>query len=137
MRVTHYRLAEPDRLIVLIESTLNAAVCPDCQQLSLTVHETSPPQMIRDLPMWNRTCWLQYAPRRFKCLSCNDTFVERVLWREPGLDYTVRYEHYIYQRARRELIAPLAQDEDLSQDIVQGIFARGAKKNLSNAAIQP
>ena len=85
-------------------------------------------QLIRDLPIWQRRCWLHYAPRRFKCVTCQDTFVERVLWRQPDLDYTSRYEQSLYQRACREPISHIAESEQLSEDIVQGIFERGAKK---------
>ncbi len=102
VRVTHYELIGHDRIRLAVESTVEAAVCPDCQLVSFAVHETSRPQLIRDLPMWQRRCWLHYAPRRFKCQTCQDTFVERVWWREPDLNYTSRYEQAIYQRARRE-----------------------------------
>jgi transposase len=134
VRVTHYQLVGQQRLNLFVESTVPAAVCPDCQQLSLTVHQIGEPQMLRDLPIWNRRCWLRYAPRRFNCETCATTFVERVLWREPGLDYTTRYAQFIYERTRREAIAQIAQDERLTEAIVQGIFERGAKKRSPNAA---
>ena len=136
VRVTHYQLVGPDRLNLFVESDLAAAVCSDCQQISVAVHDTSDPQLIRDLPIWNRRCWLRYAPRRFKCARCDDTFVERVAWREVGAAYTTRYEQYVYQRTRREPILQIAQDERLTEDIVQGLFERWAKKQSSNAAIR-
>lgn len=132
--VTHYELLGRERIRLSVESTVEAAVCPDCQMVSFAVHETSKAQLIHDLPIWQRRCWLHYAPRRFKCMTCQDTFVERVLWREPDLDYTLRYEQAIYQRARREPISQIAASEQLSEDIVQGIFERGAKKHLTPAA---
>jgi len=134
VRVTHYQLIGKYRLNLFVESTVEAAVCPTCQQLSLAVHEVSEPQLLRDLPIWNRRCWLWYAPRRFRCATCANTFVERVLWREPGVDYAARYEQFIYERARREPLAQIARTEDLSEDQVQGIFERGAKKRSPNAA---
>ena len=91
--------------------------------------------MIRDLPIWNRRCWLSYRPRRFDCATCDNTFVERVAWREPGLDYTVRYEQAIYEKVRRESVAQVAQDERLSEDIIQGIFERWAKKRSPDVVI--
>jgi len=134
VRVTRYELLGRDRIQLAVESSVEAAVCPDCQRVSFTLHETSKPQLIRDLPIWQRRCWLHYAPRRFKCATCQDTFVERVLWREPDLDYTLRYEQALYQRARREPISQIAESEQLSEDIVQGICARGAKKHSMPAA---
>jgi transposase len=135
VRVIHFQLVGSQRLNVVVESILEAALCPGCQQPSLIVHDQGAAQMIRDLPIWNRRCWLTYRPRRFDCATCNNTFVERVAWREPGLDYTVRYEHAIYEKVRRESVAQVAQDERLSEDIIQGIFERWAKKRLPNAAI--
>lgn len=132
VHVTHYQLVGAERINIFIESTLEAALCPDCGQLSTHQHDVGPPQLIRDLSISNRRCWLRYAPRRFKCAACEHTFVERVAWREPGLKYTTRYERAIYERTRREPIAQIAQDERLSEDIVQGIFERGAKKRLSD-----
>lgn len=135
IRVTHYQRVGPDRLNLCVESTVEAAMCPRCQQVSQTVHEVGDPQMLRDLPIWNRRCWLRYAPRRFKCEPCGNSFVERVEWREPGLDYTRRYEQAIYERARREPVAQIARTEELSEDQVAGIFERGAKKHSLNGAI--
>jgi|GEM_PF-3374851 len=101
VRVTHYQLVGQQRLNLFVESTLAVAVCPDCQQVSLSVHQVGDPQLVRDLPVWNRRCWLRYAPRRFKCETCSTTFVERVVWREPGLDYTIRYEQFIWELSWR------------------------------------
>ncbi len=134
VRVTHYQLVGQQRLNLFIESTLAAAVCPECQQVSLAVHQVGEPQLLRDLPIWNRRCWLRYAPRRFQCETCATTFVERVLWREPGLDYTIRYEQFIYERTRREPLAQIAQSEGLTEAIVQGLFERGAKKRSPSVA---
>ncbi len=136
VQVTHYQLVGPSRINLFVESTLPAAACPDCGEVSTELHDISEPQMIRDLPIWDRRCWLRHAPRRFKCLACKDTFVERVAWREVGRDYTVRYEQHIYQRSRHEPIVQVAQDEGLSEDIVQGIFERWAKKRSRRGAGQ-
>jgi transposase len=136
VRVIHFQVVGSQGLNVVVESTLEAALCPRCQQPSVIVHDQGDAQLIRDLPIWNRRCWLNYRPRRFDCATCNNTFVERVVWREPGLDYTIRYEQAIYEKVRRESIAQVAHDERLSEDIIQGLFERGAKKRSPNAAIR-
>ena len=134
LRVTHYQLVSQDELNVFVESRVEAAVCPHCQEVSLSVHEVGEPQMVRDLSIWNRQCYLCYAPRRFKCEECANTVVERVVWREVGLDYTLRYEDDIYERARREPLAQIAHSEGLSEDQVAGLFERGAKKRSPGVA---
>ncbi len=134
VKAVSYQIAGDERIEVFIESSLEAAVCPECQQVSTQIHDTAELQTIRDLPMWDRQCWLRYAPRRFACATCRNTFVERVAWREPGFAHTLRYAQHIYQRTRREDMAQIAQDEGLSQDLVRGIFERGAKKRSPSGA---
>ena len=128
VRVTKYQTQGQHRINVFIESTVEAAVCPECAGVSTKMHAVDETQLIRDMPMWDRRCWIGYAPRRFKCERCNQTFVERVAWREPGLNYTTRYETYVYEQVRRETVAQVAKAESLSEDIVAGIFERQAKK---------
>jgi transposase len=129
VRVIHYQLVGASRLNLFVESTLAAALCPTCHQPSLVVHARDDAQLIRDLPIWQRQCWLRYVPRRFDCATCQTTFVERVVWRDPGRTSTTRYEQALYERVRREPISQVAHDEHLTEDIVQGIFDRWAKKN--------
>ena len=134
VKVVHYQLVGQNRINLFVESTLEMALCPDCQQASTTIHEVGGPQMIRDLPIWERDCWLRLTPRRFKCTTCQDTFVERLAWREPGRDYTLRYEQHIFQRTRKEPILQIARDEKLSEEVVQGIFESWAKKRSPSGA---
>lgn len=108
-------------------STSEAGICPHCGKPSVKVHDGGDEQLIRDLPMWAKRCWLKYVPRRFECVGCQRTFVERVAWKAAELNYTTRYEEHVYERTRRESIADVARDERLSEDIVTGIFERWAK----------
>jgi transposase len=128
VRVLAYQLKGSGDIEIKVESTLSVALCPECQSPSDRVHEVSSEQKIRDLSLWQRRCWLRYEPRRFKCERCQSTFVERVAWRESGLNYTIRYETFLYERVRRETIAQVAKDEGVSEDIVTGVFERLAKK---------
>ena len=134
VKAVSYQIMSAERIEVFIESSLEAAVCPDCQQVSTQIHDTAEPQMIRDLATWDRQCWLRYAPRRFACATCHKTFVERIAWREPGFAHTLRYAQHIYQRTRHEDMAQIARDEGLSQDMVRGIFERWAKKRSPSGA---
>ena len=127
-KVVHYQLVGPSHINLFVEPTLEMALCPECNQASITIHETMEPLMVRDLSIWDRQCWLHLTPRRFKCAKCQSTFVERLAWREPNREYTMRYEQYIYQLTRKEAILQVSKDEQLSEEIIQGIFERWAKK---------
>ena len=130
-RAVSYRIVTATRIEVHIESSLDVAVCPHCQCVSTQLHDTAEPQLLRDLPAWDRDCWLRYAPRRFACARCHSTFVERVAWREAGLAYTRRYAQYIYARTQHEDMAQVARAEGLSQDTVRAIFEQGANNMLA------
>lgn len=136
LKVIHYQLVGENRINLFVESTLDIALCPDCHQASNTLHDHGEPLLIRDLSIWDRWCWLRWIPRRFKCAVCRKTFVEQLAWREAGRDYTLRYEEHIYQRTRKEAILQIAKDERLSEEAVQGIFDRWAKKRSPNEAGQ-
>ncbi len=133
VQAVQYQIVNAERIEVSVISTLEAAVCPSCHQVSTQVHDTAQPQTLRDLAIWDRQCWLRYAPRRFTCASCHNTFVERVAWREPGYAHTERYAQHIYQRALHQAVAQIAHDEGLSQDLVCDIFERWAKKASTSA----
>ncbi|HKZ69682.1 MAG TPA: transposase family protein [Anaerolineales bacterium] len=125
-----------EQINLVVESTLPVASCPECGHLSEQVHDLSEVQMIRDLPIAERQCYLSYRARRFKCAPCPKTFVERVDWKRTGLSYTERYERQVYQRVRRETVSQVAQAEGLSEEATQAVFEHWAKKR-SRAAATP
>jgi transposase len=122
-----------EKLHLEIVSTLSVASCPDCGRVSNQIHDESEAQMIRDLSIAERQCYLVYRARRFKCGQCKKTFVERVEWKRPNVSFTERYERYVYQRVRRESVSQVAQDEGLSEETVQAIFELWAKKRRRRA----
>lgn len=134
LRVTDSEFVAVEQLHLFVESTLALAICPECGQVSEQVHDLSEAQMIRDLPIAVRRCYLNYRARRFECQGCSNTFVERVDWKRSGVSYTLRYEQHLYQRARQEPVSQVARDEGLSEEAVQTIFEQWAKKRLPHAA---
>jgi transposase len=134
LRVVKSDFIGEEKLHLEVVSTLPVASCPDCGQVSNLVHDESEVQMIRDLSIAERQCYLVYRARRFKCEHCKKTFVERVEWKRASVSYTERYERYVYQRVRRESVSQVAQDENLSEEAVQAIFEYRAKKRLRHAA---
>lgn len=134
LHVVRSEFAGKERINLFVESTLSVASCPDCGHITDQVHDLSEVQMIRDLPIGKRRCYLSYRARRFKCERCDKTFVERVDWKRIGVSYTERYERYVYQRVRRESVSQVAQDEGLSEEATQALFEHRAKKRLRHVA---
>jgi transposase len=136
VQVTHADFEDAEKVTLYVESTLAAGICPECGKICSKVHDLSEAQMIRDLSVADRRCYLSYQARRYDCQHCNTTFVERVEWKRTGTSYTLRYEHYIYQRSRQEPVSQIAQDEGLSEETVQAIFEHWAKKRLRHGGIR-
>jgi transposase len=130
LRVTGTEFIGAEQIKLIVESIDEAGVCPECHQISIQVHGQCEEQLIRDLAYGERRCYLSYRARRFRCEICNKTFVERVAWKKAEVSYTLRYEHYIYQRARKEPVSQIAEEEGLSEEAVQSIFEQKAKKRL-------
>lgn len=130
LRVTGTEFTSSEQIKLIVESVDEAGVCPECQQISIRVHGQSEEQLIRDLAYGERGCYLSYRARRFRCEQCSKTFVERVAWKRPEVSYTLRYENYIYQRARKEPVRQIAEEEGLSEEAVQAMFEHRAKKRL-------
>jgi transposase len=129
LRVTSTEFTGIEQIKLVVESIEEAGICPECRQISIQVHGQSE-QLIRDLAYGERRCYLSYRARRFRCETCSRTFVERVVWKRPEVSYTLRYEQYIYQRARKEPVSLVAEEEGLSEETVQAIFEHRAKKRL-------
>ena len=136
LRVVKSDFIGEEKLQLEVISTFSVASCPECGQVSEQIHDESEAQMIRDLSMAERQCYLVYRARRFKCEQCKKTFVERVEWKRSNVSYTERYERYVYQRVRRESVSQVAQDEGLSEEAVQAIFEYRAKKRRRHAGIR-
>jgi transposase len=134
LRIVKSEFIGEEKIHLEVVSILRVASCPDCGHVSNLVHDESEVQMIRDLSIAERQCYLVYRARRFKCEHCKKTFVERVEWKRTNVSYTERYERYVYQRVRRESVSQVARDENLSEEAVQALFEHRAKKRLRHAA---
>ena len=130
LRVTDIRISGAEQITLYVESIEEAAICPECNRGSLKVHGLCEEQLIRDLPYGERRCYLSYRARRFRCGECGKTFVEQVLWKRAEVSYTRRYEEQIYERAHKEPVSQIAEEEGLSEEAVQTIFEHWAKKRL-------
>ncbi len=130
LRVIGTEISGAAQIQLFVESVEEAGICPECRQISIQVHGLCEEQRIRDLTYGERRCYLSYRARRFRGEPCNKTFVERVGWKRPEVSYTLRYENYVYQRARKEPVRQVAEEEGVSEEAVQAIFEHKAKKRL-------
>lgn len=134
--VKGYEIYEPEQQIILhCDVVHQVGVCPDCQEVSTTIHEYKP-QLVRDVSAFGQECYLDYVRRRFKCHQCQKPFTEELTTVSLGR-YTVRYEHYIFEQYRQAAITEIAYQENLGYKAAQGIFYRQAEARIGQSKNQP
>jgi hypothetical protein len=62
------------------------------------------------------------------CPACGRRFLERTEFFEKQRVYTIAYEEYIYEQAKKQDIARVAELESLCWDTVNDIFLKGREK---------
>ena len=107
------------------------AMCPCCQQLSTTLHD-SEERCVRHLDIWGKTTFLHFPSRRFDCEACGKPFTEQLSWIEKHRRQTEGFELRIYQRCKKEDQSTAAREERLHPNTVNEIFKRWAKRAARN-----
>jgi transposase len=80
VEVIAVKMSEKEIKLEIMSSELYG-VCPTCGKISGKRHDKSEAQSIRDLAMGERVCYLSYQANRYKCQTCQKTFVEQVDWK--------------------------------------------------------
>jgi len=106
-----------------------SAFCPRCQQESRELHQNVV-RVIRDLPLRGKPCYLHVHTRRFWCPRCGLPFAEPLDFVEPYRNDSKRYEGHIYELVRQNTISYVEAVEGLSDEVVEGIFLREAKRRI-------
>jgi len=83
VQVTGWQYQGTHTIRVRVKSKNEMGVCPDCSKVCTQEHDVGHEQLVPDLPMSGKRCWLIYRPRRYACKRCERTFVERVGWKSP------------------------------------------------------
>lgn len=104
-----------------------AAVCPYCRQLSMTVHDEKE-RCVRDIEVWGKCTFLHFSRRRFECERCEQAFTEHLPSIAPQRRQTRRFEQAIYRQSLHSSCKAVAQSTWLHQATVKEIFKRWAKR---------
>ena len=118
-----------NEVILNCNNRFNYGVCPDCVNVSSTLHGNIQ-KSIRDVSLIGKRCFIQFTHRRFFCENCRNTFMERLSFLEPNSIYTNRYEQYIYHLCRENTVTFVSHFECLGYDATEGIYYRQVNKKL-------
>jgi len=99
----------------------NGISCPHCQTYTEELHQNRP-TLVRDLPTFGRSVFLQVPRRQFYCPECQRYSTERLEFFDWKRRHTRRYEANIYERVQQSSMEQIGREEELSYDEIKSIF---------------
>lgn len=121
------RQVEQEVIHIFCRHVNDVAVCPQCGQMSETIHEQEE-RCIRHLDIWGKATYLHFPSRRFRCKHCKKPFTENLSWVESKRRESRAYELHVYEQCKHTDQAAVAEREGLHPETVKGIFVRWAKR---------
>jgi transposase len=118
-----------NEVILNCNNHFDYSVCPDCVNVSSTLHENIQ-KNIRDVSLIGKRCFIHFIHRRFFCENCRNTFMEGLSFLEPNSIYTNRYEQYVYHLCRENTFTFVSHFECLGYDATEGIYYRQVSKKV-------
>jgi len=126
VQVLKSEINKAGELIISIESTKETAVCQRCGKVIRKLHGHDDWVKLRYLPVFGRTTYLRYRPKRYRCENCDGhpTTSQLLDWHEPNSPNAFAYEQHILLQLVNTTIEDVAVKEGLSYDSVLGILER-------------
>lgn len=120
-----------DILHLFCRLTVDVGICPHCQTISSDIKQYKD-RCVRDHDIWGKRTFLHFQIRRFECPDCGLRFTEELAavgWRRRQ---TKRFEQVVYQQCCHSSKKETAEQFQLSQTTVDGIFKRWAKRRIGS-----
>ncbi|MEJ2711403.1 MAG: ISL3 family transposase [Anaerolineales bacterium] len=126
VRVLKTELNERGELIITIESTKTGVSCRRCGHWIEKFHGHDGWVILRHLPVFGRSSYLRYRPRRYQCLECegHPTTTQSVDWHDPHSPHTFAYDEHLLLELVGSTVMDVSLKERLSYDAVLGALER-------------
>lgn len=113
-------------VVITVESTKKETRCRKCGRTISKFHGYDDWLQVRYLPVFGRSSYLRYRPRRYQCLACADqaTTTQRLEWHERGSQFTLDYEDHLLVQLIHNTIEDVRIKEGVSYDSVLGVVER-------------
>lgn len=89
-----------EKELLLILERVGFPICPNCRQLFISAPKDRRSQIVEDLSISGKRCFLQIDKYRIEC-SCGYCGAEKIEWLEKYERVTVRYQKWIYAFCKR------------------------------------
>lgn len=126
VRVLKTEINQAGEVIITVESTKKETRCRKCGRTISKFHGYDDWVQVRYLPVFGRSSYLRYRPRRYQCLNCADhaTTTQRLEWHERGSQFTLDYEDHLLVQLIHSTIEDVRIKEGVSYDSVLGVLER-------------
>lgn len=126
VRVLKTELNERGELIITIESTKTGVSCRRCGHWIEKFHGHDDWVILRHLPVFGRSSYLRYRPRRYQCLECegHPTTTQSVDWHDPHSPHTFAYDEHLLLELVGSTVMDVSLKERLCYDAVLGALER-------------
>ena len=124
VKVLQSEINKQGELIITIESTKPETHCHRCGREIRKMHGHDQWVLIRYLPVFGRSSYLRYRPRRYYCEECDTTTTQKVEWHESNSPHSQAYDDHILLQLVNSTIEDVRIKEKLSYDSVLGVLER-------------
>jgi len=124
VKVLQSEINKQGELIITIESTKPETRCHRCGREIRKMHGHDQWVLIRYLPVFGRSSYLRYRPRRYYCEECDTTTTQKVEWHESNSPHSQAYDDHILLQLVNSTIEDVRIKEKLSYDSVLGVLER-------------
>jgi transposase len=121
VKVLQTEINKQGELIITIESTKSETRCHRCGREIRKMHGHDQWILIRYLPVFGRSSYLRYRPKRYYCENCDTTTTQKVEWHEPNSPHSQAYDEHILLQLVNATIEDVRIKEILSYDCVLGV----------------
>ena len=125
--------------LVHIKSNKNKTRCTKCNTFSNKVHDYLKPSKITYLKNSGSNTYLIAYKRRFECKNCNKSFTEDLEISNKGCKISNKTKQMILKQCldRNKTIKSIAEENNISEDIVRTTFLEAMKNYPRNVELLP
>jgi transposase len=126
VRVLSTEINKVGELIITIESMKEGTICRQCGREIHKRHGYDEWMLIRHLPVFGRSSYLRYRPRRYQCMDCEGqpTTTERLAWRESDSPHSMAYDDHLLLQLVNSTVEDVSLKGGVAYDCVLGVLER-------------
>ena len=126
VRVLQTSVGERGEIIITIESTKAGTQCRKCGKWITKLHGRDEWVTIKHLPVFGRSSFLRYRPKRYQCQECkgHPTTTEKLDWQDANSPHSFAYDNHVLLQLVNSTVEDVSLKEGLPYESVAGALER-------------